>query len=133
MSTVTDHAITFCQHVATYLRINAEFRAVPRTNPQRREQLRPARAAAFKVAEQASVALLAAINADAEPGFIQLQARELVKLWDERNRIFNQLTHAHTSQQWDENPSETLRRLDRAEKRLRDHLNAVNTILQKMS
>lgn len=129
MST-TDHAITFAQHVATYLRINHEYR---KSGRETRAHLAIARTAAFKTAEEASLQLLNAINQQAEPDFISRQARELISLWDRRNHVFQQLATAHRTNHWDEPASETISRLDKAEKKLKKQLDALNTILQKMA
>lgn len=121
----------FADAVRLYLRYNTEYRQAK--NPQRKATLRTTRANAYRHAQEANTALHSHLLNFTEPDFIRLQARALIARWDARNTAFENLSNSQQTGSWHETPAEKIRRLDKAENRLRDHLRAVTEIIGKLT
>ncbi len=129
MIPTTDRLRQFAHAVQNYLNIKGDYRAVGSRNPQRKQELRTIRNAAFKNAQILNADLHTHLSKFPEPDYTALQARELIRLWDARNICYENLIHLSR----DDNPGEAIRRLDNAERKLKKQLQTVQELLKTIT
>lgn len=130
MIPTTDRIRNLITAISDYLKTNDAWRATRHRNPLRRQQLDPIRKANYHTAQTASADLHTHLarfhyhDGPADP--IHDAARELIRRWDARNHCYDNLRHLSP----DDNPREAIIRLDKAEKHLRNQIEALNQLLK---